>query len=184
MLFALQRLLEGQKQRRVFLSVDVVRSSEMKRTSSELEAEYSFRQFHGWLEEIVTKHGGQIYSVAGDGAMCMFDDDVKAVKAALELQGCIVRFNETKNLLPVPFQIRCGISAGNVPVEDGMFIGQIHSHVLDRAAYLQRKARPGGIVVGGEISGAALTLLGSFSQLPDTPNGQVAFEWQPENKSP
>lgn len=183
MLFSLQRMLEGQKQRRTFLSVDVVGSSKMKLASSELAVEHSFQQFHSWLSEVVAKHGGQIHSVAGDGAMCMFADDVEAVKAALELQRGIARFNATKNLLPIPFQIRCGISAGNVPVEDETPIGQIHSRVLDRAAYLQKKASPGGIVVGGEISGAALVLLGTVSPLPDSPEGQIAFEWQPGNES-
>lgn len=182
MLFSLQRMLEGQRQRRVFLSVDVVGSSEMKRSSPELEVEHSFQQFHSWLSEIVAKHGGQIHNVAGDGAMCMFAEDVEAVKAALELQRSIAQFNATKNLLPNPFQVRCGISAGNVPLEDGTSIGQIHSHVLDRAAHLQKRAKPGGIVVGGEISGAALMLLGAVSPLPDSPNGQVAFEWQSENE--
>ncbi|MCS7187025.1 MAG: adenylate/guanylate cyclase domain-containing protein [Armatimonadota bacterium] len=182
MLFALQRMLEGQKQRRVFLSVDVVGSSEMKRSSSELEVEHSFHQFHCWLSEVIAKHGGQIHSVAGDGAMCMFEDDVEAVKAALELQRSIAQFNASKNLLPIPFQIRCGISAGNVPVEDGAPIGKIHSHVLDRAAHLQKRAKPGGIVVGGEVAGVALMLLGSVSPLPASPNGQTAFEWRPEDK--
>lgn len=103
MLFSLQRMLEGQKQRRAFLSVDIVKSSEMKQASSELEVEHSFQQFHSWLEGVVTKHGDQIHSVAGDGEMCMFVDDVEAVKAALELQGDIHQFNFTKNLLPIPF---------------------------------------------------------------------------------
>jgi len=178
MLFALQRLLEGQRQRRAFLSVDVVGSSEMKSTANELEAEYSFQQFHRWLEGIVTKHGGQIHSVAGDGAMCMFSDDSEAVKAALELQREIAQFNATQNLLSVPFRIRCGISAGNVPISDETTIGQIYSHVLDRAAILQKMSKPGGIVVGGEVAGAALMLLGEVSPLTDPPNGQPAFEWQ------
>ena len=181
MLFSLQRMLEGQKQRRAFLSVDIVKSSEMKQASSELEVEHSFQQFHRWLEGVVTKHGGQIHSVAGDGKMGMFVDDVEAVKAALELQGDIHQFNATKNLLPIPFQIRCGISAGNVPVEGVKLIGQIHIHVLDRAANLQKKARHRGIVIGGEVAGSALTLLSAVSPLPDSPNGQVAFEWRPEN---
>lgn len=179
MLFSLRRMLEGQRQRRVFLSVDVVGSSEMKRSSSELEVEHSFQQFHGWLSEVVAKHGGQVHSVAGDGAMCMFAEDVEAVKAALELQRGIAQFNATQNFLPIPFQIRCGISAGSVPVEDGTSIGQIHSHVLDRAAHLQKRAKPGGIVVGGEVFGAALMLLDSVSPLPDSSGEQVAFEWQP-----
>lgn len=182
MLFALQRLLEGQRQRRDFLSVDVVGSSEMKSEANELEAEYSFQQFHRWLEGIVAKHGGQIHSVAGDGAMCMFPDDSEAVKTALELQKEIAQFNATQNLLSVPFRIRCGVSAGNVPVANETTIGQIHSHVLDRAAILQKRAKPGSIVVSGEVAGAALMLLGEVSPLTDPPNGQPAFEWIPEGE--
>ncbi len=180
MLFALQQVLKGQKQRRAFLSVDVVGSSMMKKTASELSVEHSFRQFHCWVEEVVAAHGGQIQSAAGDGFMCMFAHDVDAVQAALALQQGIEQFNATHNRLPVPFQIRCGISAGEVPVEDSTRIGQIVSPVLDRAAELQKRAEPGGIVVGGEISAAALMALGSVAQLPTAPDEPPAFAWRKE----
>jgi len=98
------------------------------------------------------------------------------------LQKEIAQFNATQNLLSVPFRIRCGISAGNVPVADETAIGQIHSHVLDRAAVLQKSAKPDSIVVGGEVAGAALMLLGEVSPLTDPPNGQPAFEWIPERE--
>ncbi len=53
LMFALQRELEGQKQHRAFLSVDVVGSSAMKHEAPELAAEYSFRPFHQWVAEVV-----------------------------------------------------------------------------------------------------------------------------------
>lgn len=178
MLFALQRALEGQKQRRAFLSVDVVGSSEMKRGAPELAVEYSFSQFRRWMEDIVQAHGGQVHSTAGDGMMCMFPDDVSAVRAALQLQKGLPQFNAAHNRLPVPFRIRCGISAGEVAIEEGMPIGHLISPVIDRAAELQKRAEPGDIVVGGEVSATALMELGSAAPLSDLMGGQPAFSWQ------
>ncbi len=177
-LFTIQRMLEGQKQLRAFLSVDVVNSSAMKQSAPELDAEYSFRQFHRWVEEVVTAFGGEVQGVAGDGMMCMFRTDRDAVQAAMTLQREIALFNATHNRLPVPFRIRCGVSVGEVAVEEGSPIGRIVSPVVDRAAALQKRAEPDSIVVGGEISAGALSLLGSVSPLPTAPDKPPAFIWR------
>lgn len=178
LLFTLQRALESQKERRAFLSIDVVGSTEMKRSGPEPDVEYSFRRFLEWAERIVKENKGQVHSAAGDGLMAMFPDDVSAVKAAKALQEGIKAFNATYNRLPVPFQIRCGVSAGEVPIEDGTPLGYLHSPVIDRAARLQRCAEPGDILVSGEVQAAALSVLGHFSPLPAPIDGQPAFSWR------
>jgi hypothetical protein len=80
-LFALQQRLESQKRPCSFLSVDVVDSSEMKRQGSDLEVEYSFRQFHQWIQEVVRGEGGELQSSAGDGVMCVFPTNGAALRA-------------------------------------------------------------------------------------------------------
>jgi len=177
-LFSLQRQLEGQKQYRAFLSVDVVGSSNMKRGAPELAVEYSFNQFRIWVEYVVRSCGGEMQSAAGDGMMCVFHRDVDAVRAARALFDGLHRFNAEHNRLPVPFDLRCGVSAGHVAMEPGTPLGYLHSPVIDRAAALQKHAQPGMVVVGSEVTGAALAQLDSVSALPDPGDGQPAFCWQ------
>lgn len=177
MLFALQGQLEGQKQHRAFLSVDVVDSSEMKRLGPDLAVEYSFGQFHRWVEEIVREEGGEMQSAAGDGVMCLFPTQGSAVRTARRLQEGIDRFNATRNRLGTPFRLRCGISAGAAAIEEGGSLGRLQSPVIDCAAALQKRAAPGDIVVAEEAAEAALKELGALARLPEPIAGVTAFSW-------
>jgi class 3 adenylate cyclase len=178
LLFTLQRQLEGQKQRRTFLSVDVVGSSEMKRSAPELAVEHAFGLYRIWMEGVVRAHGGEMESAAGDGVMAIFPTDAGALKAARQLQEELPRFNQAQSHLPQPFHIRCGVSAGEVAIEEGMPLGHLHSPVIDRAAALQKRAAPGDIVVSGEVTATALVELGGLAPLSDPIAGEPAFSWQ------
>jgi class 3 adenylate cyclase len=178
MLFSLQKTLEGQKQHRAFLSVDVVDSSEMKRSMPELAVEYSFGQYRRWVEDRVRECDGEMQSAAGDGVMCIFPTDLGAVRAARELQQGLARFNAEQNRLPTTFRIRCGASAGEVAIEPGVPLGHLYSAVIDRAAALQKRAAPGDILVGAEMAGAAVLELGHVTPLPEPVGGAPAFSWR------
>jgi class 3 adenylate cyclase len=177
-LFALQAELEGQKQHRAFLSVDVVSSSEMKRQGTDLAVEYSFGQFRQWVEEVVRAEAGAMQSAAGDGVMCLFPTNAGAVRAARRLQEGVEVFNGTRNRLLTPFRIRCGASAGTIAIEEGMPLGHLQSPVIDRAAALQKQAAPGDILVGEELADVALAELGSLSRLSEPVAGSPAFSWR------
>lgn len=178
LLFSLQTQLEGQKQHRAFLSVDVVGSSEMKRGAPELAVEYSFSQFRDWTEELIRGCGGEIHSAAGDGLMAVFSTDAGPVRAARLLQEGLGRFNAERNRLPSPFRLRCGATAGEVAIADGVPLGHVHSAVIDRAANLQKQAEPGDIVVSGELAAAGIRELGTLSALPEPVAGETVFSWR------
>ena len=72
----------------------------------------------------------------------------------------------------------CGVSAGEVAVEDDVPLGHVHSPVIDRAAVLQKQAVPGDIVVAAEVAAAALAELGGLSALPEPVGGARAFSWR------
>ncbi len=176
-LFTLQKELEKHKGHRAFLSIDVVNSTGMKLGEADLAVEHSFGQFHHWVEELVTALGGQVHSAAGDGIMCAFSDDGTAVRAARRIQEGIASFNAERNRLTIPFQVRCGLSAGNVPLETGGALGRLNSAVVDRAAQLQKRAVPGDIVISGELAQAALLELGPVAPLPNAEPGEAVFSW-------
>jgi class 3 adenylate cyclase len=150
--FALQKELESHMQHRAFLSIDVVGSSDMKQAASELAVEHSFSAYRQWIEDAVRSAGGEMQSAAGDGVMCMFTRDEDAVRVAHQLQQGIASFNSLHNRLPLPFRIRCGVSAGSVAIAADTPIGHLQSPVIDRAAYLQKRAQPGSIELGAEVN--------------------------------
>ena len=151
----------------------------MKRSADELLVEYSFNQYRRFVEEIVLAEGGQVQSTAGDGTMAMFPNDTTAVRASLRLQDELAAFNAQHNRLPRPFQVRCGINAGEVALMPGAPIGHLQSTVLDRAAALQKSAQPGDIVISGDLSAEGLAALGRYGRHPDSPEGGVrGFSWR------
>jgi len=113
--------------------------------------------------------------------MCIFPTDAEAVRAARRLQEEMPQFNSTLNRMPAPFRIRCGLSAGEVAIEDGTPIGHLQSPIIDRAAVFQKGAEPGDIVVGVEMAGAALAELRQLSPLPEPMHGETVFSWRATN---
>jgi class 3 adenylate cyclase len=131
-----------------------------------------------WVEGTVRANGGEMQSAAGDGVMCVFPAEAGAVRAARQLQEGIPPFNGEQNRLPVPFRIRFGVSAGEVAIDAGVPLGHLHSPVIDRAAALQKRAQPGDILVGSEVTAAALLELGSVAPFPEPVAGEPAFSWR------
>jgi class 3 adenylate cyclase len=177
-LFTLQRALEGQKQHRAFLSVDVTDSFAMKQNVPELAVEYSFGKYRSWVDEVMRACGGEMQSAAGDGLMGVFPTEAGAVRAARRLQEGLARFNADQNRLLLPFRIRCGVSAGAVAMEPGVPLGHLHSPVIDLAAALQKRSQPGDILVSSEVTAAALLELGAVTPLPEPVAGVPAFSWR------
>jgi class 3 adenylate cyclase len=145
----------------------------MKRNNSELAVEYSFGQYQTWVAEIVRSEGGQLQSSAGDGMMCLFEDDLAAVRAAQRLLQDLSRFNTQQNHLKSPFQIRCGVHAGEVAMEPNMPIGNLQSPQIDYAAALQKHAEPNSILVSGSVSTEALARIGQGEAHPE-----AVYSWK------
>ena len=177
-LFTIQGALDGQKQHYSFLSVDVAGSSGMKHGEQELAVEYSFLQLQNWLEETVRAYGGELHSAAGDGMMCIFNNDAAALRAARALQAGLPQFNVERNRLSQPFRLRCGVSAGDVALDRNTPFSRQHSPVIDRAANLQKSAQPGDIVVSSELAAAGLVELGGLAPLPNPVQNEPAFSWR------
>jgi hypothetical protein len=100
--FALQSRLEGQKQRRAFLSADVVGSAEMKRGGSELTVEYSFGRYQEWVEGVIRRNAGAMQIATGDGVMGVFPTDAGARRASFRGGA---GFSAEQNRLSTPFRL-------------------------------------------------------------------------------
>jgi class 3 adenylate cyclase len=177
----LQTRLKSGEQKVTFLSVDVVGSTQMKAQADALSIEYTFNEYHQYVDRIVRKYGGNVHSTAGDGLICAFDTPSQAFGSAKNMQSGLIELNTFGNKTSTPIALRVGIHTGDVVAPTPGDIGSVNfAHVIDIAAHLQKAAPVGGIAVSQETASA----------LPGGPNvvgpetveaqGTTAFVWRPK----
>jgi class 3 adenylate cyclase len=164
--------------RHAFLSVEVARPSEMRGSAPAQTVDHTFGQYQRWADEVAQGCGGMLQSLGGDARLFLFPSESSAIRAARRMQEGISGFNVALNRLPLPFQLRCGISAGESYVNTNMPAAALHSPAIDRAVFLQQRAEPGDIVLSGEIAATGLLELGGLAPLPEALFGPNAFSWR------
>ncbi|WP_422003206.1 adenylate/guanylate cyclase domain-containing protein [Reyranella sp.] len=101
------------------------------------------------LGTVVTRHGGRIIRLKGDGALVEFASAVDALAAAIEFQQSMAEVN--RGLVgdeAIPFRV--GLNLGDVIVHGD----DIYGDDVNVAARLEAEAPPGGIVVSRSIHDA------------------------------
>jgi len=157
-----EQLREGQ-QAATFLSLDVVGSTKMKLDADPLAVEFTFTEYHNFVERISEKHFGKIHSTAGDGITVAFEHPQNAFNAARQIQTGLVEFNAFRNKIDQPLQLRAGIHSGQVVAPEAGNMTSINfASVIDIAAHLQKEAPVGGIAVSDAASGAITGGAGSI----------------------
>ena len=141
------RLKRGEKSV-TFLSVDIVGSTRMKQGADVLAVEYTFGEYHSYVQRITERFGGRVHSTAGDGVTAAFDHPHLAFNAAKTIQTGLFELNTFRNRLGAPIVLRCGVHTGSVVTPDGADIKSLNfSHVIDVAATVQKYCPPGGVAV-------------------------------------
>lgn len=163
---------------RACLSIDLVDPTALRQCAQGGLVETTFVQYRQWVEEVARSAGGALHSSVGDSMLFLFPTDASALKVARRLQEGIPSFNAALNRLPLPFQMRCGVSSGEISEEVSSTLHHLHSPMFDRAATLQHRAAPGDIVVSGEIAAAALVELETLTPLSEPVFGATAFSWR------
>lgn len=177
----LQEKLKSGEQSLTFLSVDIVGSTRMKASADPLNVEFTFNEYHNFIERVTIKYNGRVHSTAGDGVTCAFDHPQQAFQAAKNIQIEIIELNTFRNKLGQPIVLRCGLHTGKVVAPDSRDVTTLNfAHVIDIAAHLQKVCPPGGIAVSED---SAAYIPGSSelvaSQRVDA-DGVVGFVWQPK----
>lgn len=149
----IQQLMEIQSQLKsdekfvTFLSVDMVGSTRIKSENDPLSVEYTFNEYHTYVQSVVTRYGGKIHSTAGDGVTAVFEEPKQAFQAGKSLQAGLFEFNAFRNKLAKDVELRAGLHTGNVlaPGKDSTSVN--FAHVIDIAAHMQKEAPIGGLAV-------------------------------------
>lgn len=180
-LHELREKLHSGEQSMTFLSVDIVGSTRMKQNADPLAVEFTFNEYHQFVERIVRKNGGQIHSTAGDGVTCAFDHPQQAFGAARNLQAGLIELNMLRNKLGVPLTLRCGIHSGTVVTPDASDVTSLNfAQVIDIAAHLQKITPPGGIAVSEAAAGGLIGGMDAVGTERGEVEGVHAAIWVPK----
>ena len=154
-LLALQDELRSDERFVTFLSVDIVGSTQIKAVSDELAVEFTFTEYHKFVEAVVRQNNGRIHSTAGDGVTAAFDSPTHAYSAGRQLLAGLFEFNAFRNRIGSPVVLRGGLHTGSVltPGEDITSVN--FAHVIDIAAHMQ-KASPVGCLAVSEATATYL----------------------------
>lgn len=152
-LVELQDRLRSGEQSMSFMSLDIVGSTKMKENADSLAVEFTFTEYHKWVDWVAKRFNGQVHSTAGDGIICAFQDPRKAFAAGKYIQMGLVELNTFRNKIGTPIQLRVGIHHGTVNAPAGQDVTKINfAHVIDIAAHIQKVAPVGGIGVSEALA--------------------------------
>jgi class 3 adenylate cyclase len=147
----LQTKLKSGEQLVTFLSVDIVGSTQMKMIADTLSVEYTFNEYHQFVERIVKRHNGRVHSTAGDGVTCAFESSLNAFSAARNISAGLLELNTLRNTIGAPIVLRQGVHTGMVIRPESGDIRDVNfAQVIDVAAHLQKAAPAGAVVVSDE----------------------------------
>lgn len=152
-LVELQDKLREGEQSMTFVSFDIVGSTRMKELADPLSIEFTFTEYHKFVEMAAKRYGGRVHSTAGDGVTCAFPHPQQAFQAARFVQAGLVELNTFRNKIGVPIQLRAAVHTGTVVAPPDQDISKINfAHVIDIAAHLQKACPTGGIAVSEEAA--------------------------------
>lgn len=146
-LLDIQNRLKSDEKFVTFLSVDMVGSTRMKAENDPLSVEFTFNEYHKFVESLAARHGGRVHSTAGDGVIVAFEEPKSAFAAGRSLMAGLFEFNAFRNKLSRPIELRGGLHTGSV-LAPGLDIKSVNfAHVIDIAAHMQKVCPVGCLVV-------------------------------------
>ncbi len=146
-LVEIQDRLRSDEKHAAFLSLDIVGSTRMKADNDTIAIEYTFSEYHRYIEMVAAKHGGRIHSTAGDGVICVFEESAHAFTAGRAIMAGLFEFNAFRNKTKSPIQLRAGLHAGRVGAAGQDASSVNFAHVIDVCAHLQKYSEPGTMAV-------------------------------------
>jgi len=181
-LLTIQDQLKSVERDVTFVSVDVVGSTRIKKESDTLEAEYSFNEYHRYIETTCRRFGGRVHSTAGDGVTAAFDDPEQAFRASRAMLAGLFEFNAFRNKTGHDFDLRIGVHTGTVMAPD-QDVKQVNfASVIDIAAHMQKCAPNGTLAVSAVTLGALSEGDHGFTEETIDCDGLKGHIWRPRTK--
>ena len=184
----LQQLLEIQDRLKsdekfvTFLSIDIVGSTRHKVESDPLAVEFTFNEYHRFVESLAYKHGGRVHSTAGDGVTVAFDDPQSAYACGRALMASLFEFNAFRNKLGRAIELRGGLHTGSV-LAPGQDIKSVNfAHVIDIASHMQKSCPVGCLAVSETSASYIPGGKAAIGSEPIETQDMKGVVWRPKNR--
>ena len=176
-----KQFLYKEEQLLAFLSIDVVGSTKMKLGEDKLAIEHAFAEYKKFVERILKQNN--IWKVAWtpDGIMCAFVTTADAVKAAQDVLAGLPWFNKGVHHLRTPFNVRCGINAGEVIFPPDKAMEEISDEVIDVAGHMQKYAAHGALWLSQEVLEQLGDKTGFRVISGQQVDGRIPYEWRADD---
>lgn len=137
---------QGERRLTTILAADVVGYSRLMGEDEEGTLETLAQRRHDVLEPLITRYGGRLFKLMGDGVLIEFTSVVNAVHCAVDLQSGMEAANRAA---PGALQIllRVGINLGDAIALGG----DLYGDCVNVASRLQAMAAPAGICLSERV---------------------------------
>jgi hypothetical protein len=173
-----KKLLFQQKRRLAFVSADVVNTARLKAGEDKLVIEHAFAEYRKYVERVLAANNVWKLAWQGETVLCAFFAVGAAVRAAQQIVDELVWFNDGIHQLRYKFEVRCGVSAGDVVFPEDKRIEDLSDEALDLAVALRNRAPANAVWAAAD----ALTEVGdasAFVLVGEPVAGQEVREWRP-----
>ncbi len=123
------------------LFTDMVGSTELRSRLGDDLADRLRKHHDDLLADVVNRHRGEVLRWTGDGIKAAFATSSDAVAAAVDMQRRVAAYGAGGDAV-APFEVRIGLGAGEVVIDDD----DHHGVAVIEAARLEAMARPGEIL--------------------------------------
>lgn len=123
------------------LFTDMVGSTELRSRLGDDRADLLRKHHDDLLADVVANHRGEVLRWTGDGIKAAFATSSDAVAAAVDMQRRVAAYAAADHAV-APFEVRIGLGAGEVVIDDD----DHHGVAVIEAARLEAMARPGEIL--------------------------------------
>jgi len=118
-----------------------------------------------WIAKVVEAHGGRVVKMLGDGVLALFDENLSAIHAVVELQR--THQKRKSQFEPAKFMpIRIGVASGEVEIVAGDCYGDavnVASRLSDLSGPFQIWANSAALTGASESNGVHFRILGPIS---------------------
>lgn len=173
-----KRTLDQHKRDVVFLSIDVVDSTGMKKGEDPEIAERDFRKYKHMVESALEANGALKAAWTPDGVMACFGSVPDAVRAGQAVVAGLAEFNGKVKAIRKDFAVRIGINAGTVYYDEEMPIEEMTDRVIDIAGHMQKHGTINAVCIARHAIEPHLKEF-TFTDASREVDGCPVFEWRP-----
>lgn len=178
----IQEELRAEEKFVTFVSVDVAGSTRIKQNCNPLDAEYTFGEYHRYIEALCHRFGGRIHSTAGDGVTAAFDVPERAVLASRAMLSGLFEFNAFRNKTGQTFDVRIGIHCGTVMAPD-MDVEKVNfASVIDLAAHFQKATDVGSLALSEAVKGHLTPGVIALEEETVNVDGLTGYVWRTKTR--